>query len=242
MAASFAYYSLASLVPLLVVAFALLSVFGAAETVIDLLRPHLSDSGVSILHRILSSSKGRGVASVLSLLLSLWSGLKVFRGLSVAFASVYDAAWNLSFVDQVKKGVLVLGLILFSFVLLSVTSVVLVYVQFSIPYPTLVGNVLAVIVLVLAFLPIYYVLPPVPVTVRHTLPGVVFSAISWVVLQIVFFYYAQSAGKYAAYGFLGAILLFITFLYFGGIIILVGAVLNVVIERATPLAELRSPR
>ncbi|MFC4357418.1 YihY/virulence factor BrkB family protein [Halobium salinum] len=242
MAASFAHYALASLIPLLLVALALLSYFGAADALIEVLRQNLSDSGAQVVNRILQVESGRGVAGGIGLLLSLWSGLKVFRGLSIAFAEVYDTASEPGLVEQLKKGLLVLGLFLLAFALLVTTGVVLATVNLTIPAPRLFGNLVAVVALVLAFLPLYYVLPPVPVTVRHALPGTLFAAVGWVVLQVGFSYYTQTAGKYAAYGIVGALLLFVLFLYFGGIVLLVGAVINVVIDRSTPTASLRTPR
>ena len=44
-------------------------------------------------------------------------------------------------------------------------------------------------------------------------------------------YYAGSAGKYAAYGLLGAVLLLVTFLYLAAVVLLVGAALNVAVDR-----------
>jgi len=48
---------------------------------------------------------------------------------------------------------------------------------------------------------------------------VVFAAVGWTVLQIGFQLYASNAGQYEAYGAVGAVLLFVTWLYFAGIII-----------------------
>lgn len=242
MAASFAHYALASLIPLLLVALALLSYVGMADAFADVLRQSLSSSGGQIVDRVLQVESGRGIAGAVGFLLSLWSGLKVFRGLSIAFAEVYDTTSEPSLIEQVKKGLLVLGLFLVAFALLAVTGVALATLSFGVPGERYLGNLIAVLALAAAFLPLYYVLPPVPVTVRHALPGTVIAAIGWVVLQVGFSYYAQSAGKYAAYGIIGALLLFVLFLYFGGIVILLGAVVNVVLSRDTPKATLRPPR
>lgn len=231
MAASVAYYAIASVVPLLAVALAVLSVFGATDLLIDALRSSLSASGEEVLNRILTDTRGHGAVGVLGFLFALWSGVKVFRGLSIAFTEVYDTASEESLPANVAKSLLVLGLLLGAVVLLSATGVLLTYVQFQVPYPTLLGNLAALVTLVVVLLPLYYVLPPVSVSVRHALPGTVFAALGWVLLQVGFYYYAGSAGQYAAYGLLGAVLLFVTFLYLAGVVLLVGAVLNVVLTR-----------
>lgn len=221
MAASIAYYTIALVV---------LSALGATDLLVDAIRSSVSASNQEVVDRLLTSTRGRGAAGIVGLLLALWSGSKVFRGVSIAFDEVYDASSDDSFLEGVGKSLLVFGMILGGIVLLSATSVVLTYVQFRVPYPTLLGNAFALLALVVAFLPLYYVLPPVSVTVRHALPGTVFAALGWVLLQVAFFYYAGSAGQYAAYGLLGAVLLFITFLYLAGIVLLIGAVLNTVLE------------
>jgi membrane protein len=242
MAASFAHYAFASLVPLLLLAMVALSYLGLAGAFVDLVRSSLSASGATLLERALTAERGRGIAGAAGLLLSLWSGLKVFRGLSTAFARVYDAGSDPSLFDELKDGVVVLGLVLLAFGLLAGTGLALAFVTFGVPYPRLVGNLLAVVAVAVALLPVYYVLPPVPVTLRHVLPGTAFAAVGVVLLQVGFTYYAGEASRYAAYGLLGAVLLFVLFLYFAGIVLLLGAVLNVAIERPTPRATLTKRR
>lgn len=233
MAASITYYAIASIVPLLLLTLALLSVFGATEALIEALRSVLSESGSNVLNRILSGMSGHGVAGGIGLLLALWSGSKIFRGLAIAFEEIYMQESDLSLLDQLKKSVLALGALLIGFLSLSALSVVLTFVDITLPYPTLVGNVLAVVVLSLAFLPIFYIMPPVEVTIHNALPGAIFTAVGWVLLQIGFYYYTGTAGRYAAYGFLGAVLLFLTFLYLGAIVLLVGVAVNVALDRNT---------
>jgi membrane protein len=231
MAASIAYYAVASFVPLLILTLALLSVFGARQALIEVLRSALSGSGSEVLNSVLGDMTGHGVAGVVGGLLALWSGIKVFRGLTVAFDELYSRQSELSLLDQLKKSILALVTLLVGFVLLSALSVTLTFVDIPFQYPALIGNVVAIVVLSAAFLPIFYIMPPVDVTVRHALPGTVVAAVGWVLLQIGFYYYAGSAGKYAAYGLLGALLLFITFLYLGAIVFLVGVVVNVALDR-----------
>lgn len=231
MAASIAYYAIASFVPLLVLALALVAVVGARELLVEALRSVLSASGSEVLNAVLSGTSAHGVAGGVGLLLALWSGSKVFRGLSVAFDEIYTQESDLSLVDQLIKSVLALGALLLGFAFLATLSATLAFVDLPFRYPTLVGNVVAVVVLTLAFLPIFYIMPPVEVTISHALPGAVVTALGWVLLQVGFFYYAGGAGRYAAYGLLGAVLLFVTFLYLGAIVLLVGVVVNVALER-----------
>lgn len=239
-AASIAYYAIASFVPLLLISLAVLSVFGATEMLIEVLRSVLSQSGATVLNRFLSGMGGHGVAGGIGFILALWSGSKLFRGLALAFETIYTRQSDLSLIDQLKKSVLALGVLLVGFLLLSTLSVVLTFVKIPLPYPALIANVLALVFLTVAFLPIFHIMPPVEVTVKHALPGAIITSIGWVLLQVGFYYYVGSAGRYAAYGILGAFLLFITFLYLGAIVLLVGVAVNVALDNETVVRPVRS--
>jgi membrane protein len=103
-----------------------------------------------------------------------------------------------------------------------------------IPLVNVFGTLIPVAVLALALLPIYYVLPPVEVSVAEVVPGAVVAAVGWVLLQVGFRPYASNAGRYAAYGAIGAVLVFVTWLYFASIVILLGAAVNAV-RRGRPV-------
>lgn len=97
---------------------------------------------------------------------------------------------------------------------------------------SVVGLLAPVAVITVALLPVYYVLPPVDVALWSALPGAVVAAGGWVLLQLGFRVYAANAGQYAAYGLIGAVLLFVTWLYFASIVVLLGAVVNAVLAEA----------
>ena len=230
MAASIAYYAIASIVPLLALSLAVLSTFGGTATLLDLLRTALSENGQVILTELLENTRGHGATGTLSLLFVAWSGSKVFRGLTIAFTEVYGEVSEISLPAQLARSAVVMGVLFGAVVLLSATSVALTYVQFQIPYPTLVGNLTAFIALILAFVPIYYVLPPVDTSFTHIAPGTLVAAAGWITIQVGFFYYAGTAGQYAAYGYLGALLLFVTALYLAAIVLLLGVVVNATLD------------
>lgn len=234
MAAGVAHYALASFVPLIILTLALSTYFGGealVDAVLQRVGSVLSQSGQDLLRRALSGSAGRAGASAVSLLVTFWSGLKVFRGLSVAFSTVYGERASPSLLEQVRDGVLVVSLVVLA--LAAMVAVGFAATAVPLPYQRLIGTLALFVTLLVLFLPFYYVLPPVSVTVREILPGTVFAAIGWILLQVTFLFYTQRASKYAAYGFLGAILLFITWLYFGSILVLVGGVVNAVLRRRT---------
>lgn len=230
MAASIAYYGLASIVPLLVVSLALLSAVGGTATLLDLLRSTLTEHWQAVFEQLLENTRGHGAAGMLGLAAAFWSGSKVFRGLTIAFTEVYGSVSSVSLPARLGRSLLVMGLLLSAVALLSATSVVLAYADLWIPYPLVVGAAAALAVLVVAFVPIYYVLSPVETTVRHVLPGTVLAAVGWVVIPVAFHYYAGAVGQYAAYGYIGAVLLFVTALYLAAIVLLLGVVVNAAVD------------
>ncbi|PGF17063.1 hypothetical protein CP556_13675 [Natrinema sp. CBA1119] len=234
LAAGFAYYAFVSLIPLILLALVVGSLIGgeqAAQRLITVAGDFLPASGEELVTAALTTESGRAEATIVALAVATWGALKVFRGLSLAFDKVYDEVAEDSIVDQIRDGLTVIVAGTGALALMIGIGAMLQVVADSVPFAGLLGWIVLLGGLVLVFLPIYYVLPPVPVELAEVLPGVIFAAVGWTVLQIGFQLYASNAGQYEAYGAVGAVLLFVTWLYFAGIIILVGAVLNVVRSR-----------
>ncbi|WP_181691466.1 YihY/virulence factor BrkB family protein [Natronomonas sp. LN261] len=236
-AAGLAYYAFISLIPLLLLALVVTSVFGDSELVVALVvevSGTLGEGAGGALTDALAGAAGRGGATVLGLAVFLWSGLKLFRGLDIAFSEVYGDPGPGSLLGQLRNATVVLGAVgigVAATVLVGAATVGLE--PGTLPGGArvigIVGTVVLLAGLSATFLPLYYLLPGVDLPVREALPGAVFAAVGWTALQTGFRVYATVAGSYEAYGVIGGVLLLVTFLYFGGLILLVGAVLNAVL-------------
>jgi len=229
LAAAIAYYAFVSILPLVLLAVAVASFVGGqalVDRVVAVFNRQLSAAGQQSVARALTDQTGREAASVVGVLALLWSSLKVFRGLDLAFDELYTDETEASILDQVRDALIVVAGIGFAVALVVAVSVVLSSLQLRIPFAGVIATVVLVAVLVLAFLPIYYVLPPVEVSVREVLPGTVVAAVGWVLLQGGFRIYVTSADRYGAYGLVGAALLFVTLLYFASIVVLLGTAVN----------------
>ncbi len=236
LAAAFAYYAFVSLIPLILLAIVIGSLLGGeqvAQRLISVAGDYLPAAGEQLVTQAMTTESGRAEATVIAIVVAAWGALKVFRGLSLAFDKVYDDVAEDSLVDQIRDGLTVIAAGAGALALMIVIGTVLAIVADTLPFVGALGWLALLIGLVLVFLPVYYVLPPIPVDLREVLPGAIFAAVGWTVLQVGFQLYASNAAQYQAYGAVGAVLLFVTWLYFAGIIILVGAVLNVV--RSHPL-------
>lgn len=251
-AASLAYYAFISLLPLLLLALVAASVFGDPDLVDQLVAEVSETLGPEVgglVHDALTGAAGRGGATVVGVVVLLWSGLKLFRGLDIAFSEVYGAPGPQSIVDQIRNAVVALGAVALGVAATVAVGALLALVGVGVLLEgidvvgvvEIVGTLGLVLGLTVAFLPLYYILPGPRIPIREALPGAVFAAVGWAVLQTGFRIYAGVAGAYEAYGVLGGVLLLITFLYFGGLVLLLGAVINAVLagraDEATGLKD-----
>ena len=231
LAASVAYYAFVSLIPLALLVLVLGSLLGGqafAEFIVRQVQRSLSASGQRILQQALTSSTGRTSAGIVGIVTVAWSALKLFRGLDIAFSEAYGTERDLSLVEQIVDGAVTVGLVVVAVAFVVAVGYVLRNPSIgpSVPLRSLVGNLVLVVGLVVAFLPLYYVMPPVDMTVTEALPGAVVAAVGWVALQILFQFYLANAARYQAYGVIGAVLLLLTWFYFAGAVVLLGAVVN----------------
>lgn len=89
----------------------------------------------------------------------------------------------------------------------------------------------AVLMLVLVVAAVYYLAPDVEQEFRFITPGSVLAVVVWIAASLGFGYYAQNFADYnATYGSIGAIIVFLLYLYISSAVLLLGAELNAVIE------------
>lgn len=235
-AASLAYYAFISLLPLLLLTVVAVSVVGGPELAATLGTAAANSFGQqagALVESALVNAAGRGGATVIGTALLVWSALKLFRGLKVAFTTIYGTVDEQSMFDQLRDGFVALvgvGLgvaatVIVGFVVARVDRSIV-----GVDMANVAGTGLLVLGLLFVFLPLYYVLPDRGVvTAREAVPGALVAAVGWAGLQVGFRIYAEQAATYQAYGVLGGVLLLVTFLYIGGIILLVGVVVNAVL-------------
>jgi membrane protein len=230
-AAAIAYYAFVSIIPMMLLSVALASYIGGealAARVTESLSDQLSSSGQDLVRGALTNTAGRATASLIGVVMLSWSSLKLFRGLDQAFDEIYIDGVEDDLLSQIRNALVVVVGIAAALVVIAAVGVALSWLPLDIPFIGLLSTVVLFGMLTLAFLPIYYVLPPVDVSVREVIPGAALAAVGWLLLQFGFQMYAANAAQYAAYGIIGAVLLFVTWLYFASIVLLLGAAVNAV--------------
>lgn len=90
---------------------------------------------------------------------------------------------------------------------------------------------LAVLMLTAVVAAVYYLAPDVKQEFRFITPGSLLAVLVWIGASLGFGYYAQNFADYnATYGSIGAIIVFLLYLYISSAVLLFGAELNAVIE------------
>ena len=230
LAAAVAYYAFVSLVPSLVLLFATASLLGGEELADSVLAGTgevLSPVGQELVADALGGASGRAPATVVSIALLIWSTLKVFRGLDVAFSQVYGTQPAATLLGRTRDAAAALGAVGVGLAALVVGNAV---VGLSgVGLARVLGPVALVVVLTVTFFPLFYLFPDSGDPARLALPGTVLAAVGWTVLGTAFREYAGVAGQFDLYGVLGGVLLLVTWYYVGSLVLLLGAALNAVL-------------
>lgn len=85
----------------------------------------------------------------------------------------------------------------------------------------------AVLGIFIVFLIIYYILPAKKINVLKVVPGAIVATIGWIGASMVFSYYVENISDYTAvYGGLGAVIIFMIWIYITALVILIGGEIN----------------
>ncbi len=230
MAGGIAYNALVSLAPLLILLLTFVSVVGGGleARLVGAVERSLPGPIADVVVQILSVETTATGASVVGLVVLVWGTLKIFRGLDTAFSEIYETEANNSFLDQVVDGVVVLVALVVSVVATVAVSAVFAAFSDVIPFGGVLTPLVLVAGLVLAFFPMYYRFPDADLGWRDVLPGTVFAALGWAALQALFQVYLVFKGG-GSESFFGGVLVVVTWLYFSGLVLLLGAVVNAVL-------------
>lgn len=236
MAGSIAYSAFVSLVPLVLLLTIVASILGGEALVTRVqavTESYLTPSGQSLLIDSISQAGSQTGLSILGSVVLLWGILRVFRALDTAFSAIYDTQWKNDFVNQLKDGIVVLASLGVALFVVVGAGLALRLVP-NLPFPMLTRGVLLVFGLTIVFLPIYYVFPDADLSLKMILPGTVVAAVGWALLNAGFGVYVAYSSAQDLYGVVGGVILLITFLYFGALVLLIGAVTNVVLMGSRP--------
>ncbi len=86
---------------------------------------------------------------------------------------------------------------------------------------------------ILAVALLYYFTPNVRQQWRWLTPGSIFAVVGWIASSLLFAFYVNNFGSYnKTYGSIGAVIVLLTWMYLGGLVLLLGGQINAVIKHS----------
>jgi membrane protein len=254
-AGNLAYQGLFSIFPFLVFLISLLGLFHATSLVnsaIAQIGTAMPAQAVSLLHQInrsVTQSRSSGaftIGAIISILAALWGVSGGFRAVMEAMNVMYGVKetrpfWRVYLVSIVMAvavsalliaavvlvvfgaplGAALAGQLGFGQVFQTVWQIV--------RWPVLLGFVLV------AFALIYYAAPNAKQKLKFLPPGTTMAVALWLVFSLLFSLYVNNFGSYnKTYGTLAGIAIFLLYLYYSAFIVLLGGVMNRIIEEHAP--------
>ena len=180
-------------------------------------------------------TESRGSMTIIGIAFLAWSALGIFSALSGGVSRAFENSPPRPFLKDKLVGLLLMGmtgaLAVGSLVIGVVTGVIQeVAADAMARLPGggtaiwLIGLIVPIILIFVAFWIIYRVVPNRPVTWGEVLPGATVAALLWTVLRFGFTYYATNIADYdSAFGPLSTGVTLLVFLYFASVIVLLGA-------------------
>jgi membrane protein len=250
-AAALTYYSLLSLFPALLVAVALLGVFGQASLISDT-ADYLKDAGapeqtIDAVTSALDSAQSQRGTAITALVLGLALSLNSASGAFAAVGRALNRAWRVDegrgFVRRKANDLLwtlvVVVLVLVTFVLVFLGGGLASDVLGLLGLGETAADVwrfarwpAAILSAMLIYAVVYYAAPNVEVRrFRWITPGAVFGVLTSIVASGLFFVYVSSFSSYSAtYGAFAGVVILLVWLWLSNLVLLFGAELNAAID------------
>lgn len=247
-AAGVTFYALLAIFPAIAAIVALYGLFADTHTIVTQLNSMagvLPGGAIDVIGdqvgRIVSRpSSSLGFTFIVSLLISLWSANAGMKAMFDALNVVYNAEERRSFIKLNAVSV-AFTLAAIALLLAAMASVVVVPIVLNaLPMESLIAPALGytrwplLLILIGLGLSVIYRFGPdrEHAQWRWISWGSALAAIAWLAASLLFSWYAANFGSYnETYGSLGAVIGFMTWMWLSGIVVLLGAEIDAVMER-----------
>lgn len=239
-AAALSYGTLLSVVPLLGVVLGIVGIFGHTylregvhDAIFTFLAPGIRKSSQEYLEGLIDRTTGHGVMS-LSFVALLFTAMTMLRSVEINLNKIWGVqelrTWRESWVSYLS--ILIAGPVLLG-ISLAATAALQNRVMAHIRYADTLLAVGPVGAAVLGLFLLYTVAPNAPVKKRAALAGALVAAVVFEAAKHAYAYYTSNIVHYnVIYGSLGAIPLFLVWVYLSWIILLFGARLSYSVQNA----------
>jgi membrane protein len=231
LAGSLAFHTFLSLLPIVLLVWIIAATI-AGQVVIEQLigwtRQYLSPSGQAVIVQAVANARDQASVSIFGLVVLVWSAIRIVWQIDIVFGELYGHPDEKTLRRQLRDGfvgILAIGV----GVAAMIGAGILFTVVTTLPLIGLITPVFLLVGLTIIFLPLYYVFPPVPITLREIVPGAVVAAVGWALLQVLFQVYVSFTTIDNMFGAVGSVILVLLWLYAGAFILLLGITVNVVL-------------
>ena len=245
LASQMAFFFLLSLFPLLIFLMTLLPFLNIDDAQIFLYIRGYAPSSVAMLiedtlTEVLANRNG-GLLSA-GALATVWSASKGMNALTKALNRSYYTAETRSFIVTRMMS------LVFTVLLIVAALIALILPAFGRQIGILAFSVLGLeegflaiwkslrwgmppVLIFVVFITIYWLVPNVKLHWRSVLPGAAFATVGWIFTSLAFSFYVGNFESFSnTYGSIGAIIVLMMWLYFSGIILMLGGQLNAVMS------------
>lgn len=245
--AQLAYFFLLSFFPLLIFLVTLLPYLNLETTqVYSFLVNLMPDEVYRLIESTLKEVLTNRNSSLLSIgvLGTIWSASKGINALIRALNKAYNTEGRVGFVDRGLSLVFTIALVIVIAValLLPVFGQQIGHFLFSIvniedEFESLWRNIrwsMPPLLIFLVLMAIYWLVPNTSprLKIMGVWPGAIFSTLAWLVVTYGFSFYISNFGNYSAtYGSIGGVIILMLWLYFTGMILIFGGVLNATMQK-----------
>lgn len=231
LAGSLAFHTFLSLLPIVLLVWIIAAtVAGQAVTaqLIEWTRQYLSPSGQAVIVQSVITARNQSSGSIFGLVVLVWSAVRIVWQIDLVFGELYRHPDKKTLGRQLRDGFVGIFAIAVG-VAAMIGAGILFTVVTTVPLISVITPLFLLIGLTIVFLPLYYVFPPVPITLREIVPGAVVAAVGWALLQVLFQVYVTITTIGDMFGVVGSVILVLLWLYAGAFILLLGIVVNVVL-------------
>lgn len=255
LASQLAFFFLLSLFPLLIFLITLLPFLNMDQAQLFLyIREYAPVSVANLIESTLGEvlkNRNSGLLSV-GIIATIWSASKGMNALTKALNRSYFVENRGSF--YITRGMSIVFTVMLIAVLVSALVLPIFGQQigmFVFSYLGLENNFLQVwgklrltippLLIFVVFLLVYWIVPNIKLSAKSVIPGAVFSTVGWIVTSYAFSFYVGNFSNYSnTYGSIGTIIVLMMWLYFSGIILMIGGQINaVMLERAKALKTIK---
>lgn len=254
MAAEIAYHLIFAISPiliLLVTAAAMINIFTSipvVENLQSIVNKHAPLDLVTVFDSVIRTSIAKAdggavsIGLVVTAIISLWSASNAVSSLMKGLNRTFDVEERR---PLVKQKLLALGLTILFLVLFNAAFILFVFgrqigqwISNKVGLGAVFNDIwnitrwpVAIIFVMLLLALLYYFGPNVDQSMRWVSPGSVLATILWIAVVFGFKLYLSVSNPGTAYGAFGALIVLLFFLYVTGLIFLVGAELNAVLQK-----------